>query len=150
VQGEIDRLHFMNLNPLFGFGSEQDPKNSTEVIGEIHQGGLGLPERDYYFSEDARSKRIREEYVKHMTAMFQLIGDDTAKADASAQSVMTFETQLAKASRKRVDLRDPDKNYNKMTQEQLTALAPLSIGNDILPIWDGRTQEALMSDSQSF
>ena len=125
VQGEIDRLHFMNLNPLFGFGSEQDPKNSIEVIGEIHQGGLGLPERDYYFSEDARSKRIREEYVKHMTAMFKLIGDDTIKAAASAQSVMTFETQLAKASRKRVDLRDPDKNYNKMTQDQLTALAPV-------------------------
>ena len=124
VQGEIDRLHSVNLNPLFGFGSEQDPKNSNEVIGEIHQGGLGLPERDYYFSEESRSKRIREEYVKHMTAMFKLIGDDTTKAAASAQSVMAFETQLAKESRKLVDLRDPDKNYNKMTQEQLAALAP--------------------------
>lgn len=124
VQQEIDRLHSMNLNPLFGFGSEQDPKNSIEVIGEIHQGGLGLPERDYYFSEEARSKRIREEYVKHMTAMFHLISDDTTKAAASAQSVMAFETRLAKASRRLVDLRDPDKNYNKMTQEQLAALAP--------------------------
>jgi putative endopeptidase len=124
VQREIGRLHSMNLNPLFNFDSEQDPKNSIEVIGEIHQGGLGLPERDYYFSEEARSKRIREEYVKHMTAMFQLIGDDDAKAAASAQSVMAFETQLAKTSRRLVDLRDPDKNYNKMTQEQLAALAP--------------------------
>jgi putative endopeptidase len=124
VQREIGRLHSMNLNPLFDFGSEQDPKNSIEVIGEIHQGGLGLPERDYYFSEEARSKRIREEYVKHVTAMFQLIGEDGAKAAASAQSVMAFETQLAKTSRRLVDLRDPDKNYNKMTQEQLAALAP--------------------------
>ena len=124
VQREIDRLHTLNLNPLFNFDSEQDPKKSIEVIGEIHQGGLGLPERDYYFSEEARSKRIRDEYVKHMTAMFQLIGDDATKAAASAQSVMALETQLAKASRKLVDLRDPDKNYNKMTQEQLTTLVP--------------------------
>jgi len=124
VQAEIARMHAMNLRPLFAFGSEQDPKNSTEVIGEIHQSGLGLPERDYYFTDDARSNRIREEYVKHITVMFMLIGDDSVKASAAAQSVMAFETRLAKASRRLVDLRDPDKNYNKMSQEQLAALAP--------------------------
>ncbi len=124
VQKEINRLHSMNLRSLFSFGSEQDPKNSIEIIGEIHQGGLGLPERDYYFSEEARSIKIREEYIKHIAAMFKLIGLDSTKAAASAQSVMKFETQLAKASRRLVDLRDPDKNYNKMTQKQITTLVP--------------------------
>jgi putative endopeptidase len=124
VKAEIARLHSFGINVLFAFGSEQDPKNSTEVIGEVHQSGLGLPERDYYFADDVRSKMIRDEYVKHMIAMFKLIGDNEAKAAASAQSVMVFETRLAKASRKLADLRDPDKNYNKMTQEQLAALTP--------------------------
>lgn len=124
VQQELSRQHTMNINALFGFGSEQDPKNSTQVIGEIHQSGLGLPERDYYFADDARSKTIREEYVKCMTAMFKQVGDDDATASASARSVMEFETRLAGASRKLADLRDPEKNYNKMTQEQLAALAP--------------------------
>ncbi len=124
VQHEIASQHAEYDQTLFGFGSEQDPKNSSEVIGEIHQDGLGLPDRDYYFAQDARSKTIREEYVKHIVAMFKLIGDDEATASASAQSILAFETQLAKASRTRAALRDPDKNYNKMTQEELAKLAP--------------------------
>ena len=123
-KSELALLHAMNLEAVFGFGSEQDPKNSNEEIGEIHQGGLGLPDRDYYFTADDRSKKIREEYVAHMTAMFVLVGDDTSTAASEARSVMTSETRLAKVSRRRVDLRDPDKNYNKMTQEQLASLAP--------------------------
>ena len=124
VQAELAKEHSMNLRALFGFGSEQDPKSSTDVIGELHQGGLGLPDRDYYLNDDARSKNIRDEYVSHMQAMFKLIGDDSVAAAREAHSVMESETRLAKASRARVDLRDPDKNYNKMTQEQLASLAP--------------------------
>jgi putative endopeptidase len=124
VRKELSREHSMNIRPLFEFGSEQDPKNSAAVIGEIHQGGIGLPERDYYFAGDQRSKYIREEYVKHMTAMFRLVGDDEKKASAAARSVMKFETRLAKASRRLADLRDPEKNYNKMSQQQLSKLAP--------------------------
>jgi putative endopeptidase len=124
IQKEIALLHSEYNQVLFGFGSEQDPKNSTEVIGEIHQGGLGLPDRDYYFAKDARSKTIRDEYVKYIIAMFKLIGIDDAMASTSAQSILAFETQLAKASRTRAALRDPDKNYNKMTQDELKKLAP--------------------------
>jgi putative endopeptidase len=124
VQSELARLHSVNLRALFGFGSEQDPKNSTEVIGEIHQGGLGLPDREYYLAQDERSKKIREEYLGHVAAMFRLVDDDSATAASEAQSVMMSETRLAKASRRREDLRDPDKNYNRMTQEQLDSLAP--------------------------
>ena len=124
VRAEIVALHSVNIPTLFGFGSEQDPKNSTEVIGEVHQAGLGLPDREYYLAEDARSKNIREEYVKHMTAMFKLVGDNPDAAAAAARSVLAFETRLAKASRTLAELRDPDKNYNKMTEDQLAALAP--------------------------
>ena len=124
VQTELARQQSMSMRSLFGFGSEQDPKNSTEVIGELHQGGLGLPERDYYLAEDTRSKKIREEYIKHIAAMFKLVGYDDVAASTTAQSIMTFETRLAKACRPLADLRDPDKNYNKMTQDQLSALVP--------------------------
>ncbi len=124
VEAELALLHSMNIQPVFGFGSEQDPKSSTDVIGDLHQGGLGLPDRDYYLATDERSKKIREAYVVHMTAMFALVGDNDSTAAAEASSVMSSETRLAKASRQRVDLRDPDKNYNKMTQEQLASLAP--------------------------
>jgi putative endopeptidase len=124
VQTELARQQSMSMHSLFGFGSEQDPKNSTDVIGELHQGGLGLPERDYYLAEDTRSKKIREEYIKHIAAMFKLVGYDDVVASTTAQSIMTFETRLAKACRPLADLRDPDKNYNKMTQDQLSALVP--------------------------
>jgi putative endopeptidase len=124
LKNAIAYLYSETYPVLFGFGSEQDPKNSIEVIGEIHQGGLGLPERNYYFAEDPRSKTIREEYVKHIAAMFRLIGQDEAAATAAAQSVFSFETRLAQASRPLVELRDPEKNYNKMTQEQLASLSP--------------------------
>ncbi len=124
LKAAITYLYSKTYPILFGFGSEQDPKNSVEVIGELHQGGLGLPERNYYFAEDPRSKTIREEYVKHIAAMFVLIGQDEAAASKAAESVFTFETRMAKASRPLVDLRDPEKNYNKMTQEQLASLSP--------------------------
>ena len=124
VLGALTKLAVAFPRILFGFGSEQDPKKSTDVIGELGQGGLGLPERDYYFAPDARSKKIRDEYVAHMTAMFKLVAFDDAAAAGAAQSVFAFETRLARSSRARVDLRDPDKNYNKMTQKQLAALTP--------------------------
>jgi putative endopeptidase len=124
VQKEIALQHSENSHVLFGFGSEQDPKNSVDVIGEIHQGGLSLPERDYYFAQDARSHTIREEFLKHVAAMLKLTGADEAAAAASARAILNFETKLAQYSRTRTALRDPDKNYNKMTQEELAKLAP--------------------------
>ena len=75
--------------------STQDFKNSSQVIGEIDQGGLGLPDRDYYTREDEKSKQVREEYVKHVARMFELMGDDPAQSAAEAKTVMSIETQLA-------------------------------------------------------
>ena len=109
LQEEIAHLHSVGINALFRVESTQDAKNSAEVIAEIWQGGLGLPEGEYYFKTDDKSKEIRDAYVKHVAKMFELMGDDAAKAASEAQSVMTFETKLAEAWMSRVDRRDPQK-----------------------------------------
>lgn len=83
-----------------------------------------MPDRDFYFEQDQKSRDIREQYLKHVAAMFRLIGLDERTAEENAKTVMTFETRLAKASRTRVERRDPDKNYNKMTPQQLAELSP--------------------------
>ncbi|HEX9614776.1 MAG TPA: M13 family metallopeptidase [Bacteroidota bacterium] len=124
IQTELAKLHSTGVGGLFGFFSAIDAKNSTQVIGQLSQGGLGLPDRDYYIDEDEKSKKNREDYLAHVAAMFQLIGTDEATAKANAQTVLALETRLARASRTRVERRDPDKNYNKMTQQQLADLSP--------------------------
>ena len=124
LQAEIGHLHSMGYNALFGSGSNQDFKNSTEVIAGIFQGGLGLPNRDYYFKTDDRSKLIRDEYVKHVAKMFELMGDDAAKAATEAQAVMTLETKLAESSKPPVELRDPEKIYHRMAMTAVKDVAP--------------------------
>jgi putative endopeptidase len=115
----------LNLgSPLFGFGSGADAKNSSMTIAQLGQGGIGLPDRDYYLNDDARSKEIREKYVPHIANMFKLVSVNDATAKKYAETVLSIETQLAKASRSRVDLRDPEKNYNKMQINKLCELAP--------------------------
>jgi putative endopeptidase len=124
LENELAHLHANGINALFLVGSTQDAKNSAEVIAEIWQGGLGLPEGEYYFKTDDKSKEIREAYVKHVAKMFALMGDDEAKAASESQSVMNFETKLAEAWMPRVDRRDPQKVYNRRTMAQLKTVAP--------------------------
>jgi predicted metalloendopeptidase len=124
LQEEIAHLHSVGINALFLFGSTQDAKNSSEVIAEVWQGGLGLPEGEYYFKTDDKSKEIRDAYVKHVAKMFALMGDDAAKADAEAQTIMNFEMKLAEAWMSRVERRDPQKVYNRRTLAQLKTMAP--------------------------
>jgi endothelin-converting enzyme/putative endopeptidase len=114
----------VNDGMLFEFGSDQDFKNSSQVIAEADQGGLGLPDRDYYLKTDAKSEELRRAYVAHVRQMFELLGDKPAVAATEAQSVMRIETALAKGSLTRVERRDPDKLYHKMTRQQLEALSP--------------------------
>jgi putative endopeptidase len=99
----------------------QDEKQSDVMSVHIHQGGLGLPERDFYFNPEKGVTRIRKEYVAHMARMLTLMGCPEQDSRAAAEKNMTFETALAKASRKLQDLRDPEKNYNKMSSGDLTA-----------------------------
>jgi putative endopeptidase len=121
---EIGRLHSMGVGALFGFTSGQDDKNSTMMIAQAFQGGLGMPDRDYYLKDDDASKKLREKYIAHVTKMFSLLGDSKEAAAKNAKTVMDIETSLAKPARSRVDLRDPQKNYNKMVEADLQKLTP--------------------------
>jgi putative endopeptidase len=109
---------------LFRFRSDQDYKDSTQVVAEADQGGLGLPDRDYYLKTDAKSVELRKAYVAHLQKMFELLGDKPETAAAEARTVMRIETALAQGSLTRVERRDPQKLYHKMTTEQLIALSP--------------------------
>jgi len=124
LQGETERLQTRGVSALFRFGSNQDAKDSTRVIGGAFQGGLGLPEREYYLKEDDHSKQLREAYQKHVAKMFELLGDPGDQAAAQAAAILKIETALATASMKNTDLRDPDKTYHKMMLADLQALTP--------------------------
>src|SRR2546421_4996842 len=124
VLKEIAHLHMMGVNAFFNFGSGQDDKDSTREIAQAVQGGLGMPDRDYYTKDDDASKKLRDQYVAHVTKMLTLLGESAEKADADANKIMALETSLAQASRTRVELRDPQKNYNKMTPAELQTLTP--------------------------
>jgi len=124
LQDEVARLQSQGTRVLFGFGSEQDDKNSQQVIGAASQGGLGLPDRDYYAKDDDKSKQIRDQYVQHIAKMMELAGDSADKAGAEARTVLAIETQMAMASKTRVERRDPESNYHKMDPAGLRALTP--------------------------
>jgi endothelin-converting enzyme/putative endopeptidase len=109
---------------LFVAGSTQDPDDSERVIADLNQGGLGLPDRDYYTKEDAKSKEIRERYVQHVEKVFELLGDEPETAKKNADIVMNLETALAKASWTRVEQRNPYNLKNKMKMGDLEKLAP--------------------------
>jgi putative endopeptidase len=124
LQAEVARLQNEGVDVIFNFGSQTDFKDSNSMLAGIGQGGLGLPDRDYYTREDEKSKQLRDEYVQHVTNMFKLLDDDNTTAAAEAKTVMEIETRLAKVSMPRVDLRDPDKVYHKMPVAQFQELAP--------------------------
>ncbi len=124
LQSEITRLQKNGVNAVFEFASEQSLKDSTEVIAGAGQGGLGLPDRSYYFDDDDHSKQLRAAYLQHVTNMFKLMGDSDATAAAEAKTVMDLETTLAKVSKKREDLRDPVANFHVMTLTELDTLTP--------------------------
>jgi predicted metalloendopeptidase len=124
LQGEVARLQSLGVRALFAFGSTQDAKNSSEVIGGADQSGLGLPDRDYYTKTDEKSKQLRQQYEEHIAKMLALTGDDAAKAASNAKAILELETRLASASLTRVERRDPEKTYHKMNRAELRALTP--------------------------
>src|SRR5438128_3718015 len=124
VLTEIGHLHSIGINAFFNFGAGQDSKDSTRDIAQAVQGGLGMPDRDYYTKQDPDMKEKREKYIAHVTKMLTLLGEPADKAAEDAKKIMALETKLAEASRTRVQLRDPIKNYNKMGGRQLQDLTP--------------------------
>jgi putative endopeptidase len=116
---EAAYIHRVAGSPLFSFYVAQDDKISTKHAIFISQGGLSLPDREYYFAVDNRAKEIRKKFVDYAGNIFKLMGYDNARAKKAAAQLMKLETSLAKASRKREDTRDPLKNYNKMEYSRL-------------------------------
>ena len=123
-QMQVARMHRMGVRTLFLFGSSPDLKNSSVVIGLAEQGGLSLPNRDFYTKTDDRSLQLREEFGKHVARMFELLGDSSERATAKASVVVAIESRLAENSRTPVELRDTTKQYNKMGMAQLKELTP--------------------------
>jgi putative endopeptidase len=140
LQPELDRIaalkskdqlpdllaHFqlLNVNAFLGFGEQQDFKDATQQIAVVDQGGLGLPERDYYFRTDPAAVKTREQYVQHITNMLKLMGESETQAASDAKSIMELETKLAKVSLDITSRRDPDKIYHMMPVSELSKLAP--------------------------
>jgi len=109
---------------FFGYSSQQDFKDSTQQIAGVDQGGIGLPDRDFYFKDDAKSVDLRKAYVAHVAKMFELLSDKPDVAKREADTVMRIETALAKASQTRVERRDPHSLDHRMTLAELTAITP--------------------------
>jgi putative endopeptidase len=120
----VTHLESIGASCMFNFAVTKDEKNSTNYIVGLGQVYLGLPEREYYFNTDSRTSQIREEYVKHINNIFLLTGTPQPDAEKISKKIMMLETSLAKACRKMEDLRDPYKNYNKMTLASLNKITP--------------------------
>jgi putative endopeptidase len=120
----VARLHVASTPALFGLGAAPDAKKSTEVIASLRQGGLTLPDREYYTKTDDRSVKLRQDYVEHVAKTFTLAGESAAQAERDAQAVMEIETALASASMSRVAMRDPNAVYHRMTFDSLQKLTP--------------------------
>jgi putative endopeptidase len=120
----IVTMYKIGAPPFFKFSSEQDAKDSANMIAGLDQGGLGLPDRDYYLKTDEKSVEIRKEYLAHLQRIFALLGQDAPTAQRNATATMAVETALAQGSLDRVSRRDPEKVYHKLTVDELKALAP--------------------------
>lgn len=124
LRTEIGRLQAQGVGVVFTFGSEEDRKNSAQVIAAAVQGGLGLPDRDYYLKKDAKSAELRKKYVVHVAKMLELAGAKSAKAAADAKAIAALETQLAEASMDNVEIRDPDKTHHPMSLDAFSRTNP--------------------------
>jgi putative endopeptidase len=124
LENEIARLHRVGVGPVFAFFAYFDEKDSTETIANAYQGGLGLPNRDYYTKDDAESKTLRDKYAAHVARMFGLLGDSAEQAKANADTIMKMEMRLALASKTPVELREPNNYYHKMSVADAQKLMP--------------------------
>ncbi|HEY3928859.1 MAG TPA: M13 family metallopeptidase N-terminal domain-containing protein, partial [Candidatus Koribacter sp.] len=120
----LAKLHIDGVSAIFGTSAAQDPDNSESMIVGMEQGGLGLPDRDYYFTDDAKSKETRAKYLEHVQKVLELLGDTPEVAKQDAAVIMRMETELAKNSLTVVERRDPYKVKNKMSPAELMKMAP--------------------------
>jgi putative endopeptidase len=124
VARALARGHHHGWDPVFNFGGTADYKRSTMVIAAATQGGLGLPDRDYYVRDDSTARTLRTAYLEYASHTLGLLGDPPAVADEAAQRILTLETALARASLTRVERRDPNANYHKLSLAASDSLTP--------------------------
>jgi predicted metalloendopeptidase len=124
LRAEIGRLQPMGVGVLFQFGSEEDRKDSSRVIAAALQGGLGLPERDYYLKKDEKSVKLRDQYLAHVAKMLELSGEKPANAAGDAKAILALETRLAEVSQTNVDIRNPDKTHHPTSVAELAKANP--------------------------
>lgn len=124
VMKVVADFHTKGIRPLFSFFSDADQKNSTMVVAYIYQGGIGMPDRDYYMKEDQQSKEIQAAYLVHLQKMFVLAGDDEATAKVNADIVYSLEKRMAAPSMTLLEQRDPHKTYHKMNLDGLQEISP--------------------------
>ncbi len=154
LQSALDEgfaLQPLGVDAFFDFGVSQDEKKSDVMAVHVGQGGLGLPERDYYFNQEPGVAKARVAYVEHLQRMFRLLGSDDAAAHNSAAQVMAFETALAKVSRPLADLRDPEKNYNKMAPADFTGkFTPAIAWSERLKAWKLSPETVIVGQPEFF
>jgi putative endopeptidase len=154
VQGILDLafvLQPLDVAAFFSFSVSQDEKRSDVMSVHLAQGGLGLPDRDFYFNPEQGVARIRQEYLAHMARTLKLLGREDAAAQAAATNIFTLETALAKASRKLEDLRDPEKNYHKMTPAEFTQRhTPAILWTNRLAAWALRPSYLIVGQPEFF
>jgi len=121
----LAHYQLINVNAFFGYGEQQDFKDARKQIASVDQGGLGLPERDYYLRTGDAAEKTRAQYVEHITKMLTLIGEPDAAAASDAKKIMDLETALAKVSMDITSRRDPKNIYHPMPVSQLATLAPV-------------------------
>jgi putative endopeptidase len=124
LQKLVADWHQMHINPMFGIYATSDEKNSEMVVAYLSQGGLGMPDRDYYMKDDERTKEIQEQYRLYLEKLFTLIGETSESAKTLASTVYNLEAKMAAVSMTRLEQRDPHKTYNKMNLDGLTKRAP--------------------------
>ncbi len=121
---EVARMHLLGARVLFVFGAGQDERDSDQVIAQAMQGGLGLPDREYYTRQDQASQRLRLQYQRHIANMLRLSGQSGREAEAAARAVLALETKMAEGSKTRAERRDAEGNYHKMSAAELGDLMP--------------------------
>jgi putative endopeptidase len=146
---ELNNMYVEGVSSAFGYSVRLDAKNSKLNVPHLSQGGLRLPDRDYYLKDDARSKNIRKAYENHAYNIFKLLGDSEEKAKANAGDVLRFETKLAEAQMSRVERRDPQKTYNKMTLAELEKACPLVDWAGLMKV-TGTTFDYVIVDNPNF
>src|ERR1043165_9107438 len=124
IMKQIAVMQTQGMGQLYGMAVGPDDKNVTKVIAQFYQGGLGMPDRDYYFKTDAKTTKIRDAYKVYQVNLLKLMGEDEATATKDAADIYKLESALANASMTRVEMRDPYKLYNKFNLDGANKLTP--------------------------